>query len=63
MNSLNNIRLFLWLTLAGMAWLTYTAWTADYGTRPGANAPPIEQPSGAPSNDVPRGTPTSGSQP
>ena len=63
MNSLNNIRLFLWLTLAGMAWLTYTAWTADYGTRPGANAPPTEQPSGAPSNDVPRGTPTSGAQP
>jgi YidC/Oxa1 family membrane protein insertase len=63
MNSLNNIRLFLWLTLAGMAWLTYTAWTADYGTRPVATAPPTEQPSGAPSNDVPRGTPTSGSQP
>ena len=35
MNNLNNIRLFLWLTFAGMAWLTYTAWNADYGARPG----------------------------
>jgi YidC/Oxa1 family membrane protein insertase len=35
---MNNIRVFLWLTLLGMAYLTYTAWVADYGTRPGASA-------------------------
>ncbi len=29
---MDNIRVFLWLTLLGMAWLTYTAWMADYGT-------------------------------
>ena len=28
---MDNIRVFLWLTLLGMAWLTYTAWQADYG--------------------------------
>jgi YidC/Oxa1 family membrane protein insertase len=33
---MDNIRVFLWLTLLGMAWLTYTAWVADYGERPGA---------------------------
>jgi YidC/Oxa1 family membrane protein insertase len=63
MSSLNNIRLFLWLTLAGMAWLTYTAWMADYGARAGAAQPPTEQQSAVPSNDIPRAPPTSGSQP
>ncbi|HJR69599.1 MAG TPA: membrane protein insertase YidC [Gammaproteobacteria bacterium] len=33
---MDNIRVFLWLTLLGMAWLTYTAWVADYGQRPSA---------------------------
>jgi YidC/Oxa1 family membrane protein insertase len=28
---MDNIRVFLWLALLGMAWLTYTAWVADYG--------------------------------
>lgn len=60
---MNNIRLFLWLTLAGMAWLTYTAWVADYGARPVVNPPTAEQPSGAPTNDIPRGTSTAPSQP
>jgi len=31
---MDNIRVFLWLTLLGMAWLVYTAWNADYGARP-----------------------------
>ena len=31
---MDNIRVFLWLTLLGMAWLTYTAWQADYGAAP-----------------------------
>jgi len=60
---MNNIRLFLWLTLAGMAWLTYTAWTADYGARNPVNPPVTAQQPGTPTNDVPRGTPSSGSQP
>ena len=30
---MNNIRLFLWLTLAGMACLTYTTWVADHGAQ------------------------------
>src|SRR5262245_663557 len=34
---MDNIRVFLWLLLLGMAWLVYTAWVADYGARP---APP-----------------------
>jgi YidC/Oxa1 family membrane protein insertase len=43
---MHNIRLFLWLTLLGMAWLTYTQWTIDYGARPSApvaGAPPTTQ--------------------
>ena len=32
--SMDNIRVFLWLTLLGMVWLTYTAWVADYGASP-----------------------------
>src|SRR5688572_31576891 len=35
---MDNIRVFLWLTLLGMAWLVYTAWVADYGARPPPNA-------------------------
>src|SRR5688572_17316346 len=31
---MNNIRVFLWLTLLGMAWLTYMQWVTDYGARP-----------------------------
>jgi YidC/Oxa1 family membrane protein insertase len=37
---MDNIRVFLWLTLLGMAWLTYTAWVQDYGVRP---SPPVSQ--------------------
>lgn len=48
---MGNIRVFLWLTLLGMAWLTYTAWQADYGTRPSsvvtAPPPPVTE-NGAP---------------
>ncbi|HET7607772.1 MAG TPA: membrane protein insertase YidC [Gammaproteobacteria bacterium] len=60
MNNLNNIRLFLWLTLAGIAWLTYTAWNADYGRRAVTSPTPTEQTSGAPSTDIPRASPGSG---
>src|SRR5687767_5144216 len=31
---MDNVRVFLWLTLLGMAWLTYTAWQADYSRPP-----------------------------
>ena len=51
---MDNIRVFLWLTLLGMAWLTYTAWQADYAPpptvlttppQPGAqNGPPSSAP-------------------
>jgi YidC/Oxa1 family membrane protein insertase len=41
---MDNIRVFLWLTLLGMAWLTYTAWVNDYSRPPpapsGQAAPP-----------------------
>ncbi|HXS79289.1 MAG TPA: membrane protein insertase YidC [Gammaproteobacteria bacterium] len=60
---MNNIRLFLWLTLAGAAWLTYTAWMADYGARKPANPPVTTEQPGTATNDVPRGTSGSGSQP
>jgi YidC/Oxa1 family membrane protein insertase len=42
---MDNIRVFLWLTLLGMGWLTYTAWVADYGRA--ANDAPTTQPSDA----------------
>jgi YidC/Oxa1 family membrane protein insertase len=66
---MDNIRVFLWLTLFGMAWLTYTAWMADYGPRPveplvatpdgaGAEPPPGALPSLEPSTSpVPVPTP------
>jgi YidC/Oxa1 family membrane protein insertase len=31
---MDNIRIFLWITLAGLAWLTYTQWNTDYGPKP-----------------------------
>src|SRR5688572_12865323 len=41
---MNNIRVFLWLTLLGMAYLTYTAWVADYRARPAVGAPTGDTP-------------------
>jgi YidC/Oxa1 family membrane protein insertase len=47
---MNNIRVFLWITLLGMAWLTYTQWSIDYGPKPpsptagGASSPTTPQP-------------------
>jgi YidC/Oxa1 family membrane protein insertase len=38
---MDNIRVFLWLTLLGMAWLVYTAWVSDYGGVP--NPPATQQ--------------------
>ena len=52
---MDNIRVFLWLTLLGLAWLTYTAWTADYGgTANGAvtTAPPAAE-NGVPAGALP----------
>jgi YidC/Oxa1 family membrane protein insertase len=51
---MDNIRVFLWLTLLGMAWLTYTAWVQDYGER--ASAPASQQgtvPGMPPGGDLP----------
>jgi YidC/Oxa1 family membrane protein insertase len=52
---MDNIRVFLWLTLLGMAWLTYTAWQADYGAPPSAptNTPPAATQNGAPAGTLP----------
>jgi YidC/Oxa1 family membrane protein insertase len=36
---MNNIRVFLWLTLLGMAWLTYMQWQTDYGQRASPQVP------------------------
>ncbi|HUQ51416.1 MAG TPA: membrane protein insertase YidC [Gammaproteobacteria bacterium] len=52
---MDNIRVFLWLTLLGMAWLTYTAWNADYAVTPDtAPPPPVAGPdNGAPDTSLP----------
>jgi len=50
---MDNIRVFLWLTLLGLAWLTYTAWTADYG---GATNAPVTTASPVAENGDPAGT-------
>ena len=53
---MDNIRVFLWLTLLGMAWLTYTAWNADYGAAPRTgvvNTAPATPQTGAVTGDVP----------
>jgi YidC/Oxa1 family membrane protein insertase len=49
---MDNVRVFLWLTLLGMAWLTYTAWVADYGERP---SPPATQQGGQTGPSTPAG--------
>ena len=67
---MNNIRVFLWLTLFGMAWITYTQWQQDYGQRPsnpasqvGPNGPAqppddeVPTPTDRPDNVVPTPTP------
>jgi YidC/Oxa1 family membrane protein insertase len=57
---MDNIRVFLWLTLLGMAWLTYTAWTADYGTRPPAATPSTPQAGAELRDTLPTLEPTAG---
>jgi len=54
---MDNLRLFLWLTLLGMVWLAYTAWTTDYAApavnplTPGVTSPAI--PGTAPADTLP----------
>jgi YidC/Oxa1 family membrane protein insertase len=48
---MDNIRVFLWLTLLGMGWLVYTAWVADYGATNAVTTPPAL----TPQNEVPQG--------
>jgi YidC/Oxa1 family membrane protein insertase len=53
---MDNIRVFLWLTLLGMAWLTYTAWVADYSsaaTAPSNTPPLVSAPTDAPAGALP----------
>jgi YidC/Oxa1 family membrane protein insertase len=57
---MDNIRVFLWLTLLGVAWLVYTAWVADYGgaTTSPATAPPVTQTGAPDETSLPPLTPT-----
>jgi YidC/Oxa1 family membrane protein insertase len=61
---MDNIRVFLWVALLGMAWLTYTAWVSDYGARPTVvdtrSAPPQ---TAGPDDTLPRLSPSAESQP
>ena len=52
---MDNIRVFLWLTLLGLVWLTYTAWNADYGGAPNGavTAPPVPTENGVPAGELP----------
>jgi YidC/Oxa1 family membrane protein insertase len=52
---MDNIRVFLWLTLLGFGWLLYTAWVADYGSAPngGSSAPSVTAPNGLPTDTLP----------
>ena len=52
---MDNIRVFLWLTLLGTAWLTYTAWIADYGgaTNGAVTAPPVPTENSVPAGALP----------
>ena len=51
---MDNIRVFLWLTLLGMAWLTYTAWQADYAAPVSAvTTPPPAGENGIPASTLP----------
>src|SRR5262245_41997316 len=61
---MDNIRVFLWLLLLGMAWLVYTAWVADYGAKPAPvdSTPPdttqiVEQPPDLPELNDQAGAP------
>jgi YidC/Oxa1 family membrane protein insertase len=54
---MDNIRVFLWLTLLGMAWLTYTAWVADYG-RGEPEVTPATAPTGQTEETLPSLTPS-----
>ena len=63
---MDNIRVFLWLTLLGIAWLTYTAWVADYGTAtPAAPSSTASDtaPGAPPDSSLPTLTPNAGQPP
>jgi YidC/Oxa1 family membrane protein insertase len=51
MDSIGNIRVFLWVTLLALIWLAYTAWVRDYGSAP--PAPPSTAPLSVPAQDLP----------
>jgi YidC/Oxa1 family membrane protein insertase len=61
---MDNIRLFLWLTLLGMGWLTYTAWVADYSAPPPPTVTPLQPPQpGQPTGTLPSLDPSTAAEP
>jgi len=48
---MDNIRVFLWLVLLGMAWLAYTTWQADYAAAPNGSTGPTPALTTAPAPD------------
>jgi hypothetical protein len=53
---MENVRLFLWLTLAGALWLGYSAWLTDYAPPVVAGAPAVT--GVAPAPDAPPALPS-----
>jgi YidC/Oxa1 family membrane protein insertase len=56
---MDNIRVFLWLTLLGMAWLVYNAWQADHAATTNPSLPPATTtgPPTTPGGNLPSLTP------
>src|SRR6185503_9674202 len=50
---MDNIRVFLWLALLGTAWITYTAWVADYAPPPTPAQSPATPPADAGAGELP----------
>ena len=56
---MDNVRVFLWLTLLGMAWLVYNAWQADYAAvaNPSSTPATTTTPATTPGGSLPSLTP------
>jgi YidC/Oxa1 family membrane protein insertase len=63
---MDNVRLFLWLTLLGMLWLGYSAWVTDYAAPEAIEAPAangIAPPPDAPATTLPNLDPAAAQPP